>query len=59
MKIALFGATGTIGTRIAREAISRGHHVTALSRRGTDSGIEGVEYRGIDRVVHTPAFIGR
>lgn len=43
MKIALFGATGTIGTRIAREAVSRGHHVTALSRRGTDSGIEGVE----------------
>ena len=43
MKIALFGATGTIGTRIAREAVARGHHVTALSRRGADTGIEGVE----------------
>jgi putative NADH-flavin reductase len=43
VKIALFGATGTIGTRIAREAASRGHHVTALSRRGADTGIDGVE----------------
>ena len=43
MKIALFGATGTIGTRIAREAASRGHHVTALSRRGAPSEVESVE----------------
>jgi putative NADH-flavin reductase len=43
MKIALFGATGTIGSRIAREAAARGHHVTALSRRGADTGIDGVE----------------
>ncbi|GAA2739076.1 NAD(P)H-binding protein [Pedococcus aerophilus] len=43
MKIALFGATGTIGSRIAREAVSRGHHVTALSRRGADAGVDGVE----------------
>ena len=43
MKIALFGATGTIGTRIAREAVSRGHQVTALSRSGADTGIDGVE----------------
>jgi uncharacterized protein len=32
LKIALFGATGTIGSRIAAEAARRGHHVTALSR---------------------------
>ena len=43
MKIALFGATGTIGSRIAREAVSRGHDVTALSRRGGQSGDDGVE----------------
>ena len=43
MKIALFGATGTIGSRIAREAVSRGHDVTALSRRGGQSGVDGVE----------------
>ncbi len=32
MKIALFGATGMVGTRIAAEATSRGHEVTPLSR---------------------------
>lgn len=32
MKIALFGATGMVGSRIAAEATSRGHQVTALSR---------------------------
>ncbi len=33
MNIALFGATGTIGRRIAQEALSRGHRVTAISRK--------------------------
>ena len=32
MKFALFGATGTIGSRILNEALARGHHVTAISR---------------------------
>lgn len=32
MKIAVFGATGMVGSRIAGEAESRGHEVTALSR---------------------------
>jgi putative NADH-flavin reductase len=32
MKIALFGATGMVGTRIAAEATARGHEVTTLSR---------------------------
>jgi putative NADH-flavin reductase len=32
MKIALFGATGMVGSRIAAEATSRGHEVTTLSR---------------------------
>lgn len=31
-KIALFGATGTIGTRVLREALDRGHRVTAVVR---------------------------
>ncbi|GAA1915546.1 NAD(P)-dependent oxidoreductase [Streptantibioticus ferralitis] len=30
--IALFGATGTIGGRILREALSRGHEITAVVR---------------------------
>ena len=32
MKIALFGATGMVGSRIAAEASARGHQVTTLSR---------------------------
>ncbi|PKH43573.1 hypothetical protein SAMN05192575_10435 [Nocardioides alpinus] len=32
MKIALFGATGMVGSRIASEATARGHEVTPLSR---------------------------
>jgi putative NADH-flavin reductase len=32
LKIALFGATGMIGSRIAVEAARRGHQVTALAR---------------------------
>ncbi|MFD7862932.1 NAD(P)-dependent oxidoreductase [Streptomyces sp. NPDC059783] len=31
-KIALFGATGTIGSRVLREALDRGHWVTAVVR---------------------------
>jgi uncharacterized protein len=32
MKIALFGASGMIGQRVAQEALSRGHQVTAIVR---------------------------
>ncbi|WP_341898980.1 NAD(P)-dependent oxidoreductase [Ferrovibrio terrae] len=32
MKIALIGATGNIGSRVLTEALSRGHHVTAIVR---------------------------
>ncbi|ALK29843.1 NAD(P)-dependent oxidoreductase [Burkholderia plantarii] len=39
LNIALFGASGMIGSRIAAEAARRGHRVTALSRRpGASTG---------------------
>lgn len=34
MKIAIFGATGMIGSRLTAEAHRRGHQVTAVSRSG-------------------------
>ena len=37
MKIALVGATGNIGREITRQALERGHQVTAIVRR--DSGL--------------------
>lgn len=39
MKIALFGASGTIGQRIAHEAFSRGHQVIAVVRDPTRLGL--------------------
>ena len=32
MKIAVYGATGRVGSKVVAEAAARGHHVTALSR---------------------------
>lgn len=34
MKIAVYGATGAIGSTIVKEATARGHQVTGISRRG-------------------------
>jgi hypothetical protein len=39
MKIAVYGATGMVGSEIVAEAARRGHEVTALSRKGTE--VEG------------------
>ncbi len=47
LNIALFGATGTIGSRIAAEAARRGHRVTALSRRPGTSG-DGIAAKAAD-----------
>ncbi len=47
LNIALFGATGMIGSRIAAEAARRGHRVTALSRRAGESG-DGITAKAAD-----------
>jgi putative NADH-flavin reductase len=36
MKIAVYGATGAIGSAVVEEARGRGHDVTGISRRGTE-----------------------
>src|SRR5690348_7518331 len=42
MKIAVIGASGWLGGAIAREAVSRGHEVTAIGRDGARlSQVEG------------------
>ncbi|WP_077489330.1 NAD(P)-dependent oxidoreductase [Sinomonas mesophila] len=46
MKIAVYGATGMIGSQIAAEAVRRGHEVTALSRSG--GAVEGAAARAAD-----------
>jgi len=37
MKIAVYGATGAIGSAIVEEARNRGHEVTGISRRGSET----------------------
>src|SRR5258708_12583612 len=46
MNIALVGATGNIGSRILDEALSRGHHVTGITRDPKKlSGRDGLQVR--------------
>ncbi|WP_030157914.1 NAD(P)-dependent oxidoreductase [Streptomyces sp. NRRL S-244] len=61
-KIALFGATGTIGSRVLREALDRGHQVTAVVRdpaRLADSGAEVVPGDVLDPHSVAEAAAGR
>jgi putative NADH-flavin reductase len=45
MRIALYGASGRIGSRICAEAVSRGHQVTGLDRAAHPHVPEGVTGR--------------
>ena len=46
MKIAVYGATGMVGSQIVSESLSRGHEVTAISR--TAGEVTGVRTRQAD-----------
>ena len=50
MQIGIIGGTGTIGSRIVSEALSRGHHVTASSRDASQiqDGRENVTWTSLD-----------
>jgi putative NADH-flavin reductase len=45
MKIAIFGATGNIGSRVVTEALNRGHDVTAIVRHPEDYKLESPHLR--------------
>lgn len=50
MKIAIFGATGMVGSQIAAEAVRRGHEVTAISRSGgTVAGVPAAAVLAADQ----------
>jgi len=38
MKLAIVGVTGSIGSNATPQALTAGHKVTAISRRGTRTG---------------------
>ena len=44
MKIAVYGASGMVGSRVAAEAVSRGHEVTGVTRSGGElsAGVRAV-----------------
>lgn len=43
--ITVYGSTGMVGSDITREAVSRGHRVTGVSRRSNpDNTVDGVTY---------------
>jgi nucleoside-diphosphate-sugar epimerase len=71
MKLLVTGATGKVGSRLARRLAQRGDHVRALVRDRTRAHLPGVELvdgdlldppslasavRGVDAVVHCAAF---
>ncbi|MGW7683752.1 NAD(P)-dependent oxidoreductase [Kribbella sp. NPDC054772] len=45
MKIAVYGASGMVGSRVAAEAVNRGHEVTGVTRSGGDlpTGVRAVQ----------------
>lgn len=43
-RISVIGGTGYAGSHIVREAVKRGHQVTAHSRRAPDSPVPGAQY---------------
>jgi len=50
MKIALIGATGNMGQRLTKEATSRGHEVTAISRNPDPAKTPGA--KGVAQDLH-------
>jgi putative NADH-flavin reductase len=48
MKIALIGATGNVGQRLTKEATSRGHEVTAISRNPDPAKTPGAKGVALD-----------
>jgi uncharacterized protein len=57
MKIALIGASGNVGSRIAAELSSRGHEITAIARKAAKiSALPGVKPTAVD-IAHTDVLV--
>lgn len=51
MRIAVVGGTGTLGTLVVRESMSRGHQVRVLSRQSSTFSVDLKTGRGLERAV--------
>lgn len=57
MKIALIGASGNVGSRIAAELSGRGHEITAIARKAAKiSALPGVKPTAVD-IANTDALV--
>ena len=54
MRLAVFGATGPTGKLLTRQALDRGHHVTALARRPEAMQIEHLRLRVVPGDILVP-----
>ncbi|MGH2409859.1 MAG: NAD(P)-dependent oxidoreductase, partial [Chloroflexota bacterium] len=59
MKIVLFGASGVLGRRIAREALDRGHDVTAVVRDPSRLTLENPRLTAAAGDVSDPAQVAK
>ncbi len=57
MKLAIYGAAGMIGSRIVKEALSRGHEVTALVRTPGKLAISDPKFKEIQADAADPAGV--
>ena len=57
MKIALFGANGSIGQRVLEEAVSRGHEVTAVVRTPANAKISDERVKVVKGAVLDPTSV--
>jgi len=59
MKLALIGATGTIGQRILREALDRGHQVTAIVRNPSRLTQQNSNLRVVTADIFNPESVAK
>jgi putative NADH-flavin reductase len=59
LRLVLFGAGGMVGSRIAREALSRGHHVTAVQRSPGGLDLDGRHVMTVEGDATDPESVAR
>lgn len=59
LRLVLFGAGGMVGSRIAREALARGHHVTAVQRSPGGLDLDGKHVMTVEGDATDPGSVAR
>jgi putative NADH-flavin reductase len=59
LRLVLFGAGGMVGSRIAKEALARGHHVTAVQRSPGGLDLDGKHVMTVEGDATDPGSVAR